>query len=128
MYMFSFYDQKDLNLVVNDGVKINELAETLLSGSKVLLQCRPETNRNDQVIFSDKCVIYADTRDLAGHNDAAAVLPYKEVRSIGVENPGGLMGESQLRLDFKGGKSITFKFKGKADVAALGKAVLAVIG
>lgn len=127
MYMFSFYDQKDLNLVVNDGVKINELAETLLSGSKVLLQCRPETNRNDQVIFSDKCVIYADTRDLAGHNDAAAVLPYKEVCSFAVETAGGLMGESALRLDFKGGKSLTFKFKGKADVTALGKTIWAVI-
>ena len=126
--MFSFYDQNELSLVVNEGVKINELAETMRGTSAVLLQCRPESNRNDQVIFTVRNVIYADARDLNGHSDAAAVLPYKEVRSIGVENPGGLMGESQLRLDFKGGKSITFKFKGKADVAALGKAVLAVIG
>ena len=127
MHMFSFYDQTDLSLVVNDGIKINELADSLRSGCTVLLQCRPETNRNDQVIFTDKCVIYADARDLAGHNDAAAVLPYKEVRSFAVETAGGLMGESQLRLDFKGGKALTFKFKGKADVTALGKAVWAVI-
>lgn len=126
--MFSFYDQNELSLVVNDGVKINELAETMRGTAAVLLQCRPEASRNDQVIFTAKSVIYADARDLNGHADAAVVLPYKEVRSIGVENPGGLMGESQLRLDIKGGKSITFKFKGKADVAALGKAVLAVIG
>lgn len=126
--MFSFYDQDELSLVVNDGVKINELAEQLRGTAAVLLQCRPAANRNDQVIFTAKSVIYADVRDLNGHNDAAAVLPYKEVRSVAVETPGGLMNESAMRLDFKSGKSITFTFKGKTDVVALARAVLAVIG
>lgn len=125
--MFSFYDQKEIGLVVNEGVKLLELAEKMKDTSKVLIQCRPEAVRADQVLFTDREIIYVQAKDLAGHNESAAVLPYQSVLSFAVETAGGLMGESGLRLDLLNGKSVTFRFKGKADVTGLASAIRKII-
>ncbi len=121
--MFSFQDQEEIRLVVNSGAKLLDLAEKMADNSAVLLKCRPESGRNDQVLFTDREVLYIDAKDLVGHTEAAAVLPYSSVVSFAVETAGGIMGESALRLDLLTGKSVSFRFKGKADVVSLAAAV-----
>lgn len=125
--MFSFYDQKEISLVVNEGVKLLDLAEKMKDSSKIIIQCRPETGRADQVLFTDRDILYVQAKDLAGHNETAAVLPYQSVVSFAVETPGGLMGESAIRLDLVNGKSVSFRLKGKADIVTLASAVRKII-
>jgi len=124
--MFSFYETPEYFAVGIDKTRISEQAVSLLvEGESVICQCRPEKLTLDQIIFTDRRLIYAQLKDPSGKKSSISVLPYREIRAFSLETPGliGAFGESVLKLELRNGSELLFHLKGKTDVLSIGKQI-----
>ncbi|MBO7703801.1 MAG: PH domain-containing protein [Solobacterium sp.] len=127
--MLEFTQDTELTATAINEERVNSRAASILvEGEHVIALYRPQKHANDQVIFTNRRIIYADPKDIANRKAELSVLPYKEIRQFTVETPGmGFSGDSKLHLILLNGTTLDFNLHGTADIIEAAKAISEVI-
>lgn len=97
-----------------------DVRELLIEGEKVA--CAFKTIR-DQLVFTNKRIISIDVQGLTGKRKSYSTMPYSKVQYFTIQTPGfiELFPDSELFLQFTNGFTATFEFKGKVNIAGIGR-------
>ena len=128
--MTYFQKHSTVSAVSVPDMKINRLAASLLgSGESVLGVFRPETLANDQLIFTDRQVIYLESKDLVGKKYSLSVLPYRSIQSFQIETAGvtDLRGDTELQLVQDGKDTTVFRLIGNPDLGRIAAAITSAV-
>lgn len=99
-----------------------DVREILIDGEKIA--CAFKTVR-DQLIFTNKRIISIDVQGITGKRKSYSTLPYSKVQYFTIQTPGfiELFPDSELFLMFTNGFTATFEFKGKVNIAGIGRMI-----
>ena len=99
-----------------------DVREILIDGEKIA--CAFKTIR-DQLIFTNKRIISIDVQGITGKRKSYSTLPYSKVQYFTIQTPGfiELFPDSELFLMFTNGFTATFEFKGKVNIAGIGRMI-----
>lgn len=99
-----------------------DVRELLIDGEKIA--CAFKTVR-DQLVFTNKRIISVDVQGITGKRKSYSSLPYSKVQYFTIQTPGliELFPDSELFLMFTNGFTATFEFKGKVNIAGIGRMI-----
>ena len=97
-----------------------DVSELLIEGEKIA--CAFKTVR-DQLVFTNKRIISVDVQGITGKRKSYSTLPYSKVQYFTIQTVGflELFPDSELFLMFTNGFTATFEFRGKVNIAGIGR-------
>ena len=99
-----------------------DVRELLIDEEKIA--CAFKTVR-DQLVFTNKRIISIDVQGITGKRKSYSSLPYSKVQYFTIQTVGflELFPDSELFLMFTNGFTATFEFKGKVNIAGIGRMI-----
>lgn len=97
-----------------------DVRELLIEDEKIA--CAFKTVR-DQLVFTNKRIISMDIQGLTGKRRSFTTMPYSKIQFYAIQTPGllELFPDSELFIMFANGFTATFEFKGKVNIAGIGR-------
>lgn len=97
-----------------------DVRELLIEDEKIA--CAFKTVR-DQLVFTNKRIIAMDIQGITGKRRSFTTLPYSKIQYFAIQTPGliELFPDSELFIMFTNGYTATFEFKGKVNIAGIGR-------
>lgn len=108
----------------NTITQINLVAPILVDGEVALSEYKA---MRDFVIFTNKRIIAVNVQGLTGTKKDFTSLPYSKIQAFSIETAGVLDLDSELELYFSGLGKVKFDFKGKSNIAEIGKLISDII-
>lgn len=104
------------------GETRKEVSGLLIDGEEAVMAF--ETVR-DQIIFTNKRIISIDVQGITGKKKSFGSLPYSKIQFFSIQTPGfaEIFPDSELFLMFSNGFTAKFEFKGKVDIAKIGRMI-----
>lgn len=104
------------------GETRKEVSGLLIDGEEAVMAF--ETVR-DQIIFTNKRIISIDVQGIIGKKKSFSSLPYSKIQFFSIQTPGfaEIFPDSELFLMFSNGFTAKFEFKGKVDIAKIGRMI-----
>ena len=117
----SFNKESVFNLTPITPKDLNQdVRELLIEGEKIA--CAFKTVR-DQLVFTNKRIIAMDIQGITGKRRSFTTMPYSKIQYFAIQTPGliELFPDSELFIMFTNGYTATFEFKGKVNIAGIGR-------
>ncbi len=109
----------DLTPIDNTAVNKNIYA-LLIDGEHVVDAFKTV---RDQLVFTNKRIIFVDVKGITGKKQHFTNLPYKMVQYYNIQTVGfaEIIPDAELDLHFANGHTAHFEFKGKCKILEIGK-------
>ena len=113
----------NLRPIPTDAVR-DEVSALLTAGESVEMAF--QTVR-DQLVFTNKRIIAIDVQGITGCRKTFTTLPYARIQYFSIQTPGfaEIFSDSELFIMFSNEFTAKFEFKGKVDIAKLGRLISA---
>lgn len=97
-----------------------DVRELLIEDEKIA--CAFKTVR-DQLVFTNKRIIAMDIQGITGKRRSFTTMPYSKIQYFAIQTPGllELFPDSELYIIFTNGFTATFEFKGRVNIAGIGR-------
>ena len=109
----------NLKPISNDEVR-GEVDGLLIADEKVEFAFK---TIRDQLVFTNKRIIYIDVQGITGKRKSFATMPYSKIQYFSIQTPGfmELFPDSELFVMFTNGFTAKFEFKGAVDIGKIGR-------
>lgn len=97
-----------------------DVSSLLIEGEKIATAFKTV---RDQLVFTNKRIISIDVQGITGKRKSYSSMPYSKVQFFTIQSQGflELFPDSELFLMFTNGFTATFEFKGKVNIAGIGR-------
>lgn len=119
----NFNEESVFNLKPIDLASVrDEVQALLIEGEQSVYAFK---TMRDQLIFTNKRIIAIDVQGLTGKRKSFASMPYSKVQYFTVQTVGfmEIFPDSEMEIWFSNGFVAKFEFKGKTDIAQIGRMI-----
>lgn len=111
----------NLKPIETDAIR-KEVHALLIDGEEVVMAFR---TIRDQLVFTNMRIIAIDAQGVTATRKSFSMLPYARVQYFSIQTPGfgELFPDSELLLMFSNKFTAKFEFKGKVDIAKIGRII-----
>jgi len=101
---------------------IGDVDAILVGGEKIVMAFK---TIRDQLIFTNKRIISIDVQGITGKRRSFTTMPYSKIQFFAIQTPGfaELFPDSELEIAFTNGFVASFEFKGRVDIAEIGRMI-----
>jgi len=112
----SFDTDINFDLTPIDPTSVNKNIYALLIDGEQIVDAFKTVR--DQVVFTNKRVIFVDVKGITGKKQFFTNMPYKMIQYYDVQTPGfaEIISDSEMDLHFANGHTAHFEFKGKCKI------------
>lgn len=117
----SLFDKDiDLNLTSIEPDEISKHLYPILADGEVVIGAYKKGR--DQLIFTDRRMVYMDQKGITGKRIEYDIMPYKLITRYMVQTPGiEIVPDAEMDVYFADGHKAHFEFKGKTDIRSISR-------
>ena len=111
----------NLKQISNDSVR-SEVQSLFVPNEEIVMAF--QTVR-DQLVFTNKRIIAIDVQGVTGKRKSFCTMPYSKVHYFTIQTTGfmEIFPDSELYIVFSNNFTATFEFKGRVDIAEIGRII-----
>ncbi len=119
----NFNDESVFNLKPIELASVrDEVQAMLIDGEQAIYAFKTV---RDQLVFTNKRIIAIDLQGVTGKRKSFASMPYSKVQYFTIQTVGfmEIFPDSEMEIWFSNGFVAKFEFKGKTDIAQIGRMI-----